>query len=42
MSLEFLAKLSNADGIASNEQEVRDVMLEELKPYCDHVDCDGM
>lgn len=30
MSLEFLAKLSNADGIASNEQEVRDVMLEEL------------
>lgn len=42
MSLAFLAKLSNADGIASNEQEVRDVMLEELKPYCDQVDCDGM
>ncbi len=42
MNIEFLKKLSNADGIASNEQEVRDVLLEELKPYADEVDCDGL
>ncbi|MTB64024.1 aminopeptidase [Streptococcus sp. zg-86] len=30
MSIEFLAALSNADGIASNEQEVRQVLLDEL------------
>lgn len=42
MSIEFLKKLSNADGIASNEQEVRDVLLDELRPYADEVDCDGL
>ena len=26
MNIQFLEKLSNADGIASNEQEVRDVL----------------
>lgn len=42
MNIEFLKKLSNADGIASNEQEVRDVLLDELKPYADEVNCDGL
>ncbi len=42
MSIDFLRKLSNADAIASNEQAVRDVMLEELRPYADEVDCDGL
>ena len=42
MSVEFLEKLSNADAIASNEQEVRDVMLDELRPYADEVDFDGL
>ncbi len=31
MSLEFLRKLSNCDSIASNEYEVRKVLLNELK-----------
>ena len=42
MSIELLRRLSNADAIASNEQEVRDVMLDELKPYADEVSCDGL
>lgn len=42
MNLEFLKNLSNADAIAGNEQEVRDVLLRELKPYADRVDCDGL
>ena len=42
MNIKFLEKLSNADGIASNEQEVRDVLLEELKPYADEVTCDRL
>jgi len=42
MGYEFLKKLSNADAIASNEQEVRDVMLKELKGYYDDVDFDGL
>ena len=33
MNIQFLEKLSNADGIASNEQEVRDVLVAELKYY---------
>ena len=35
MNIQFLEKLSNADGIASNEQEVRDVLVSELKEYAD-------
>ena len=37
MNIQFLEKLSNADGIASNEQEVRDVLVAELKEYADEV-----
>lgn len=40
--MEFLRKLTNADGIASNEQEVRDVLLDELKDYADEVSCDNL
>ena len=42
MNLEFLKKLSEADGIASNEGEVRNVLLEELKAHSDNVVCDGL
>lgn len=42
MNTELLRKLSNADGIASNEQEVRDVLLEELNPYCDEISTDNL
>ncbi|MGX8834884.1 aminopeptidase [Amedibacillus sp. YH-ame6] len=42
MNIKFLEALSNADGIASNEQEVRDVLLNELRDYADEVDSDNM
>ena len=42
MNLEFMKRLSNADGIASNEQEVRDVMIDELGEYADEIDCDHL
>lgn len=42
MKLEFLEKLSNADGIASNEGEVRKVLYDELKDYADEVSCDNL
>lgn len=40
MNIEFLRKLSDGDAIASNEQEVRDVLYDELHEYADEVDCD--
>lgn len=42
MNIEFLKKLSEADSIASNESEVRKVMLDELKDYSDKIDYDGL
>lgn len=42
MDLTFLKNLSNADAVAANEQEVRDVMLKELKDYADEVSCDNL
>lgn len=42
MSVEFLAKLSNADGIASNESEVRDLLVEECSQYADEVFTDNL
>lgn len=42
MSLEFLRKLSNCDSIASNEYEVRKVLLNELKKYSDEVLTDNL
>lgn len=42
MNLSYLEKLSNADSIASNESEVRDVMKNELKDYCDEIDFDNL
>lgn len=42
MSYEFLRKLSNADGIASNEGEVRKVLVEELKEYAEEISCDNL
>lgn len=42
MNIEFLKKLSEADGIASNEGEVRKVMKEELEGYYDEALYDGL
>ena len=42
MNIDFLKKLSEADAIASNEGEVRKVMLDELKGYSDKVEYDGL
>lgn len=42
MNIDFLKKLSQADAIASNEAEVRNIMLEELKKYSDEIICDGL
>lgn len=42
MNLEFLKKLSEADAIASNEGEVRKVLLDELKDHSDNIVCDGL
>lgn len=42
MNIDFFKKLSEADGIASNEGEVRKVLLEELKDHSDEIVCDGL
>lgn len=42
MNLDFLCKLSEADSIASNEEEVRNIMVTELKEYADEVTTDNM
>lgn len=42
MNTTLLKNLSNADAIASNEQEVRDLLLEEMRPYADEVTCDHL
>lgn len=42
MNIDFLKKLSDADGIASNEGEVRDVLLAELKDTNTEVCTDGL
>lgn len=42
MNLNYLEKLSNADSIASNESEVRNVMKSELEPYCDEITYDNL
>lgn len=42
MNIELLKALSNADAIASNEQEVRDILVQDLKDYADEIDCDNM
>lgn len=42
MNNQLLKRLSNADGIASYEKEVRDILYEELGDYCDEVFCDAL
>lgn len=42
MSDDLLNELSNADAIAANEQEVRDIVLAEGKKYCDEVLYDNL
>ncbi|MCH1958530.1 aminopeptidase [Romboutsia hominis] len=42
MNIDFFKKLSEADGIASNEGEIREVLLEELKDYSDEIVCDRL
>lgn len=38
----WLEKLSNADAIASNEQEVRDILVNELEGIADEISYDGL
>lgn len=42
MNKDLLKKLSEADSIASNEKEVRDILYHELQSYCDEVYCDAL
>ncbi|WP_300279132.1 aminopeptidase [Peptacetobacter sp.] len=42
MNIDFLKELSNADAIASNEGEVRKIMLTELSNYADKISYDGL
>ncbi len=38
----MIEKLSNAFGVSGNEDEVRDIIIEEIKPYCDSIIIDKM
>ncbi|WP_155286889.1 aminopeptidase [Lacticaseibacillus zhaodongensis] len=42
MSFELLRKLSNTDGVASNEQDVRAIIKDELSDYTDNFSYDGI
>ncbi|WP_022797051.1 aminopeptidase [Bavariicoccus seileri] len=42
MNFQLLKKLSNADAIASNENEVRSIIKDELKEYKDSFEYDGL
>ena len=42
MNDELLKRLSDADSIASCEDEVRNILYHELKDYCDEVYCDSL
>jgi putative aminopeptidase FrvX len=42
MDFEFLERLSNADALASNESEVRDIIKEELSDFSDCFSYDGI
>lgn len=42
MNSELLKQLSNADSIASNEDEVRNILYRELKDYSDEILFDGL
>lgn len=42
MNLELLKRLSDADAIAANEDEVRSILMEELKSYSDEITFDGL
>ncbi|WP_326513356.1 aminopeptidase [Clostridium intestinale] len=42
MTVDLLKELSNGDSIASNEKEVRDILIRELKAYSDEISFDGL
>ncbi|MCD7839088.1 MAG: aminopeptidase [Erysipelotrichaceae bacterium] len=42
MNSDLLKELSNADSIASCENEVRNILYKELKDYCDEIYCDSL
>lgn len=42
MNIELLKKLSNADAIAANEEEVRSLLIQECKDVCDDIIFDGL
>lgn len=42
MDIELVKKLSNADAVASHEDEVRSILLEEMKEFSDEIDFDRL
>nr|WP_319487303.1 aminopeptidase [uncultured Caproiciproducens sp.] len=42
MDIELVKKLSDADAVASHEDEVRNILLEELKDFSDEIDFDKL
>ena len=42
MNSQLLKKLSDADSIASCEDEVREILYQELKEVCDDISCDAL
>ena len=40
--LKLLERLSNADGVSGNEDNIRAIVRKEMKPYCDEIKVDAM
>ena len=40
--VDLLARLCNAMAVSGDEQEVRQIVLDEIQPYCDQVEVDGL
>jgi endoglucanase len=40
--LRLLERLSNADGVSGNEDDIRAIVRKEIKPYCDEIKVDAM
>lgn len=40
--IDILRRLTETDGISGREEDVRNFILEEIKPYCDRIELDAM
>jgi len=40
--VELLTRLCNAMAVSGDEQEVRQIVLDEIRPYCDDIKVDGL